>query len=367
MSVAARGRADPRGRRRGRGNSRPRRSRSRRSARRAQPARPASAAAPRSMAAKAGRRQLLVLEQRDLELEYGGCLRVAAGRGERGSVPPALPPSRLGAYRAPPRRLAARLPARRRASSPPDRPVGQPRRGGAPASRVIRRFVSMPILEIPLHQADQRSHRGRGIDALGAEKEDGVLAAPWPPSPSRCSWRRSTGRPRTGPSSIRAWKLLASLVSFTDGRACSPTAWSSTTEPSACCDGRDHLNSRRPQSLRRCAGPRRASSPPKPRSPPSPRPRRSGALQTTTRSLPAVGQHLDRHLAVGLGAAEIDQDRDARLGPGAARSPPRIASTLVPSPPPGSPPHQASGTFVADHLAHHVGRALARPRANATR
>ena len=44
-------------------------------------------------------------------------------------------------------------------------------------------------------------------------------------------------------------------------------------------------------------------------------PSTTGALQTTTRARRRLGQHLDRHLAVGLRAAEVDQNGDAAFRP----------------------------------------------------
>src|SRR5579883_411784 len=68
-------------------------------------------------------------------------------------------------------------------------------------------------------------------------------------------------------------------------------------------------------------------------------------------------QHLHRHLAVGLGAAEIDQDRDALRRPG-------VVDRLHDQPDIGAEPAigiaAAEGDlhFAADHLPHHVGGAL---------
>ena len=64
-------------------------------------------------------------------------------------------------------------------------------------------------------------------------------------------------------------------------------------------------------------------------------PSTTGALQIDDAASPLLRQHLDGHFAVGLGPAEVDQDGDAGLRPGAARSPRGSPSTSVPSPPPG--------------------------------
>ena len=141
-------------------------------------------------------------------------------------------------------------------------------------------------------------------------------------------------------TSMRQRKLLASLVSLTDGRACSPTGCFINTDLAAL----DSLMGRstRHRVLRPCCAPRRGSTR-----------RRLGRRHDRALDdrrvadhhpvAPVGRQHLDRHLAVGLGPAEIDEHRDPFSDQASAIAA-MMLSTLVPRPPPGSPPQWASGT-----------------------
>ena len=88
---------------------------------------------------------------------------------------------------------------------------------------------------------------------------------------------------------------------------------------------------------------RRAKRRPTLRSRPSPRLRRSARCRRRpccARGSPSISTAISR---IGLGAAEIDEDRDASSDQALSMAT-MIASTYVPSPPSGLPPHQASGT-----------------------
>jgi len=81
-----------------------------------------------------------------------------------------------------------------------------------------------------------------------------------------------------------------------------------------------------------------------------------GVANDDTASL-AVGQHLDGHLAVGLGASEIDQDGDTRLRPGTMNgvgnrleTGSEAAGRIAAGP--------GEGDVFTNHLAYHIGRAL---------
>ena len=82
-----------------------------------------------------------------------------------------------------------------------------------------------------------------------------------------------------------------------------------------------------------------------------------GALQMRTLAPRSPSQHLDRHLGVHLGPAEIDQHRDPGLVPDALDGGPdldRIGAELAH----GVAAGPGAGHLVADHLAHHVGSTL---------
>ena len=117
-------------------------------------------------------------------------------------------------------------------------------------------------------------------------------------------------------TSTSAAKVLASLVNFTDGRACRPTSWVIRTVASAVADIIASSLIHAGDSSCAVATTSRATRRRTPRSRPSPRPRRSARCRSTILLRARLADHLDRHLAVGLGAAEIDEDRDARLRPG---------------------------------------------------
>jgi len=76
-------------------------------------------------------------------------------------------------------------------------------------------------------------------------------------------------------------------------------------------------------------------------------------------------QHLDRHLAVGLGAAEIDEDRNTFFGPGIVNGF-EIFSTLVPRPAVGIAAAETGGTSLPT-IWRTMSRCRARHRANARR
>ena len=99
----------------------------------------------------------------------------------------------------------------------------------------------------------------------------------------------------------------------------------------------------RRQVPRPCAGPSAATRRPRLRSPPSPRPRRSARCRSRPGRAVAVGS-----ISIAISLLVSAPPRSTRMATPASDQASSIAamiaSTLVPSPPSGLPPHQASGT-----------------------
>src|SRR5246127_727531 len=162
------------------------------------------------------------------------------------------------------------------------------------------------------------------------------------------------GRSGERPRSIFDSNALASLVSLTDGRACRPTSCRIRTDalslfmplyPASC---RRELFGRASHHIQRCSRCRFGR-------------RHHRALHhrrvaNDNAAAPRFRQHLDRHFAVGFGAAEVNQDRNSLLRPRlvdrrhdrldiGAQSAIRISAA------------PAEWYFAADHLLDHQRRA----------
>src|SRR6266849_1133681 len=115
------------------------------------------------------------------------------------------------------------------------------------------------------------------------------------------------------PISIRDSKAFASLVNLTEGRACNPTSCRIST------DARTLFMALAPASDRRqffggtTHGLKRSSRSRFGRSHHCPF--NDGRVANDDAAAARFGQHFDRHLAVGLCAAEVDQNGDAAFRP----------------------------------------------------
>src|ERR1700704_3392195 len=154
------------------------------------------------------------------------------------------------------------------------------------------------------------------------------------------------------PRSIRDWKACASLVSLTEGRACSPTSCRMSTD--ALTLFIQFLESNRRQFFGGAAhrfkgrtGSRFGR-------------RHDGPLDdrcvANDDTVPArFGQHLNRHLAVGFCAAEVNQDGNAPLRPGPIDCRhDRLDTGAEPAARISAAP--AERHFAADHLLDHQRR-----------
>src|SRR5467141_142633 len=151
------------------------------------------------------------------------------------------------------------------------------------------------------------------------------------------------------PRSIRDSKAFASLVNLTEGRACNPTSCRISTDARILfITLAPHQTGVSSSAVRRTASrlaPEAASVAA------MTAPSTTGALQTTTRSRRDSG-----NISIAISLLVSAPPRSTRIATPRsdhARSIAAIiASTLVPKPPPGSPPHQP-GHFTPDHLLDH--------------
>ena len=200
------------------------------------------------------------------------------------------------------------------------------------------------FVEVALDQADQRGdarRRRRRLRRADAARCPAAALSRHDLDDALGVDPRAFGRRRE----LDRWRrsVLASLVSLTDGRACRPTSWVDAA-PSLSALGVIVSPPLMPATaLRPCAATSSSDGAAGGFGRRHHRALDDRRIADDDRAVRARRQHLDRHLAVGLGAAEIDQDGDAGVRPGLVdRRQDRLDAGAEAAS--GLPPHQASGT-----------------------
>ena len=170
------------------------------------------------------------------------------------------------------------------------------------------------FIEVRVHQRGQRRDRRRGVARPRPGSTGRSRARRAASSPRWATWRSPSPARPAARISMAAAKDFASLVSFTAGRACRPVASRITASPNTQSAGRRVGHDWKSSAVCRTAA---RSEPPGRLGRRHHRALDDRGVADHHPRLPLGREQLDRHLAVGLGPAEVDEDRHALRRPDA--------------------------------------------------